>query len=60
MKKSPSPQQGKTVIRFRLPQAELEYVQEVAKEMDRATAWLIQRIVRDWVATGSRTVGQKA
>jgi hypothetical protein len=45
--KKPPP---KPDIHFRVTSADYQYLQEVAKAMDRSVSYLIERIVKEWIA----------
>ena len=46
-KKPPHP---KPDIHFRISRADYEHLQRVAKVMDRSVSYLIEKIVKEWIA----------
>lgn len=44
-KKAPKPD-----VHFRISRAEYEHLQRVAKAMDRSVSYLIEKIVKEWIA----------
>ena len=51
-----NPPAKKPDIHFRLSRSNYEHLQRVAQAMDRSVAWLIEKIVNDWITANNAPI----